>query len=144
MNFFGVNLGSVKLVLHIWFFSFVAGFVSASIAIYLSPHWKHKSIRLLMLLMVAVSVWSLAYGMELISPNLVIKLWWVKVEYFGAVWVGVLIFSFIVTITWKKWQLNTTGYVLLSIVPVIVIILVLTNSDHHLMWSIAWLDLGGR
>lgn len=126
------------------FFSFVAGFVSASIAIYLSPHWKHKSIRLLMLLMVAVSVWSLAYGMELISPNLVIKLWWVKIEYFGAVWVGVLLFSFILTITWKKWQLNTTGYVLLSIVPVIVIILVLTNSDHHLMWSIAWLDLGGR
>ena len=94
------------------FFSFVAGFVSASIAIYLSPHWKHKSIRLLMLLMVAVSVWSLAYGMELISPNLVIKLWWVKIEYFGAVWVGMLLFCFILTVVCIFSYLNLTVYFL--------------------------------
>lgn len=92
-----------------------------------------------MLLMIAVAVWSLAYGMEFISPNLVLKLWWVKVEYFAVVWVGMLLFNFILTVTRKKWQLNKTGYALLSIIPIITILLVLTNSYHHLMWSLAWL-----
>ncbi|MCK5099566.1 MAG: PAS domain S-box protein, partial [Desulfobacteraceae bacterium] len=126
------------------FFSFIAGFISVSIAIYLSPYWKNKSARLLMLLLISVAIWSLAYGMELISPNLIIKLWWVKAEYFGVVWVGMLFFCFILTITWKKWHINKTGYALLSIIPVTTIILALTNSDHHLMWKLAWLDLSGK
>jgi len=125
-------------------FSFVAASVSVAIAIYLAPHWKNISVRVLIFLMVAVAVWSLAYGMEFISPDLTLKLWWVKVEYFGAAWVGPLIFSFILVIAGGKWQLNKTGYVLLSFVPLLVIILVLTNNDHHLMWSHAWLDLSGR
>jgi PAS domain S-box-containing protein len=125
-------------------FSFIAGFISASIAIYLAPHWKNKSARILLLLQVAIALWSLAYGMEFFSPHLVLKLWWVKVEYFGVVWIGMLFFSFVVTITKKKWQVNKTGYALLSIVPIMVILLVLTNNNHHLMWSLAWLDLGGR
>jgi len=126
------------------FFSFVSGFVSASIAIYLSPYWKNKSARLLMFLMVASAVWCLSYGMELISPNLVLKLWWVRVEYFGVVWIGMLFFCFMLAIAGGKWQLNKTGYLLLSIVPAVVIILALTNSSHHLMWRLAWLDLSGR
>jgi len=126
------------------FFSFIAGLISVSIAVYLSPYWKNKSARLLMLLMVAVAIWSLAYGMELISPNLIIKLWWVKVEYSGVVWVGMLIFSFTLTIARESWQLNKTGYALLSIVPVITLILVLTNGYHNFMWSLAWLELAGK
>ena len=126
------------------FFSFTAGFVSAAIVIYLSPHWKNKSARALMLLMSAVSIWSLAYGMEFISPNLMIKLFWVKVEYIGNVWIGPLLFGFIVSMARKKWQPGKTGYLLLSIVPVITLFLVFTNSAHHLMWSLAWLDFGGR
>ena len=94
--------------------------------------------------MVSISIWSIAYGMELISPNLMIKLWWVKVEYFGAAWVGTLLFCFIVSIASKKWHLNKTGYFLLSVVPVIILILVLTNNYHHLMWNLAWLDISGK
>ena len=126
------------------FFSFLAGFISLSIAIYLSPYWKNKSAILLLLLMISVTVWSFAYGMELICPDLIIKLLWVKIEYFGAVWVGVMLFSFILTIAWEKWHINKTGYALLSIIPIITIILVLTNDYHHIMWNLAWLDLSGR
>jgi len=126
------------------FFSFTAGIISASIAVYLSPHWKNKSARILLLLLVAVAIFSMAYGMEFISPNLVMKLWWVKVEYFGVVWIGMLFFSFMVSITGGKWQMGKTGYALLSLIPIMVILLILTNDNHHLMWSLAWLDLGGR
>ncbi|MCK5311136.1 MAG: PAS domain-containing protein, partial [Desulfobacteraceae bacterium] len=126
------------------FFSFVAGFLSVSIAIYLSPYWKNISARLLMLLMISGTVWSMAYGMELISPNLNIKLWWVKTEYFGAVWVGLLLFCFIISVACKKWHIKKTGYALLSIIPIITIILVLTNNSHNLMWDLAWIDISGR
>lgn len=124
-------------------FSFSAGAVSGSIAIYLSPHWKNTTARILTLLMAAVAIWSLAYGMEFISPTLLLKLWWVKIEYCGAVWIGMLLFIFVILITKKKRLLNNTGYIVLSIVPVLTILLVLTNNDHHLVWKLAWLELGG-
>lgn len=97
-----------------------------------------------MLLTAVTAIWSLSYGMELISPNMVLKLWWVKIEYLGAAWVGLLIFCFITTITAKKSQVTKTGYLLLSIVPLLTILLVLTNDHHHLMWEHVWLDLSGR
>jgi PAS domain S-box-containing protein len=125
------------------FSSFTAGFVSLAMAGYLSPHWENKSARLLMLLTVATAIWSLSYGMELISPDMELKLWWVKIEYFGAVWVGMLIFCFITTVTGGK-PLTKAGYLLLSIVPILVIFLVLTNDLHHLMWRSVRLDLTGR
>ncbi|MCP3899561.1 MAG: hypothetical protein GY707_07605, partial [Desulfobacteraceae bacterium] len=90
------------------FLSLLAGFISLSIAIYLFPYWKNKSVRLLLLLVIAVSLWSFAYGMEFFSPSLILKLWWVKVEYIGAVWVGILLFSFIIIISGKKWQVTKT------------------------------------
>jgi PAS domain S-box-containing protein len=124
-------------------FSFLAGFISLTIAIYLAPFWKNKSARLLMLLVVSVAVWSLAYGMELISTYLTLKLWWVKVEYFGATWIGMLIFSFVLTITEKKMQLNKTGYALLSIIPIVILLCVVTNDHHHLVWTNAWHNLSG-
>ncbi|MDA8134566.1 MAG: PAS domain S-box protein [Desulfobacteraceae bacterium] len=126
------------------FFSFAAGFVSLSLSIYLSPHWKNASARILMMLTAATAIWSLAYGMELISPDMALKLWWVKIEYLGAVWVGMLIFCFITTIATKKSQVTRTGYLMLSLVPLLAILLVLTNDHHHLMWHHAWLDLNGR
>ncbi|NOX32166.1 MAG: PAS domain S-box protein [Deltaproteobacteria bacterium] len=124
-------------------FSFIAALVSVSIAIYLFPHWKNYPARVLMFLMVAVGIWSFTYGMEFISPDLVLKIWWVKAEYIGAVWIGMLLFCFVLAMAGKK-RLGKKGYMLLSIVPLTVIILVFTNSNHHLMWSLAWLDLSGR
>jgi PAS domain S-box-containing protein len=126
------------------FFSFAAGFVSLSLTIYLSPHWKNTSARILMLLMAVTAIWSLAYGMELISPDMVLKLWWVKIEYLGGVWVGMLVFCFITTIAAEKYQVTQTGYLLLSLVPLLAILLVLTNDHHHLMWQHVWLDLSGK
>ncbi len=125
-------------------FSLLAGFISLSIAIYLSPYWKNKSAKVLLLLAVSTAVWSFAYGMEFLSPSLILKLWWVKIEYLGAVWVGMLLFSFIVIISGKKWFVTKTGYFFLSIIPIITIILAWTNDYHHLIWSSAWLELSGR
>ena len=116
------------------FFSFASGFVSLGMVIYLSPYWKNKSAGILMLLMAAVSMWSLTYGMELISPAMDLKLWWMKTEYFGASWIGMLLFCFISAIVTGKPQIGGTGY----------LFLVLTNDRHHLIWQNVWLDPGGK
>ncbi len=124
-------------------FSFIAGFISLGIAIYLSPHWKNISARLLTLLVICIAVWSFGYGMEFFSPDLALKLWWVKIEYFGNVWLGPILFSFILSITQKPLK-HRTSYILLSILPVIFIALVLTNDLHHLMWERAWIETDSR
>jgi PAS domain S-box-containing protein len=121
--------------------SFTAGIVSVLIAIYLAPYWKNISARILLLLMIAVAIWSLAYGMECISPNMEMKLWWVHAQYLGVVWIGILILSFVLLVTKQKYKIKKTGYMLLCIIPVLIIILAFTNDSHHLMWSSAWLDL---
>nr|NJM02092.1 PAS domain S-box protein [Desulfobacula sp.] len=125
------------------FSSFTAGFVSLSMAGCLSPHWNNKSARILTLLVAATAIWSLSYGMELVSPDMELKLRWVKIEYFGAVWVGMLIFCFVTAAAGGK-PLTKAGYLLLSVGPILVIFLVLTNDLHHLMWRSARLDLTGR
>ena len=97
-----------------------------------------------MLLMTAITLWSLTYGMELISSTTALKLWWMKMEYFGVSWIGMLLFCFISTSVAKKRQMTGTSYMVLSIVPLMVIALVLTNDHHHLMWHEVWLDLDGK
>ncbi len=122
------------------FFSFLAGFVSLAIAIYLSPHWQNKSAGKLILLMAAIAVWSLAYGMEFLSPGLALKLFWVKVEYCGSVWIGILILNFILSLTDVKLNLNRMGYSFLCAVPVLVLYLVMTNDTYHMMWGSVWIE----
>ncbi|MCF6248342.1 MAG: PAS domain S-box protein [Desulfobacula sp.] len=124
-------------------FSFIGGFIALFIAVYLSPHWKNISARLLALLLVAIAIWSMAYGMEFFSPSLTLKLWWVKIEYIGSVWVGVLLYYFILSIT-KKRPVKKISFVLLSMIPTLFVLLVLTNNQHHLMWNLAWIDFSAR
>lgn len=93
-------------------------------------------------LVMAIAVWSIGYGMEFFSPTLRLKLWWVKFEYFGNVWLGPLLFSFVLSIT--KTRLNRYArYFLLLLPPVVFTLLALTNSGHHLMWERAWIHDGG-
>ncbi len=124
-------------------FSFLSAAISISMAVILSPHWKNISARLLWLLVMAIAFWSFGYGMEYVSPSLSWKLWWVKFEYCGAVWVGMLVFCFIASVVFKKHHITWTGYFFLCIIPACVLILALTNPHHHLVWKLAWVETDG-
>ncbi|MBA3012421.1 MAG: PAS domain S-box protein [Proteobacteria bacterium] len=122
------------------FFSLISGMISAAIAIYLT-HYRYKtSARQLSLLMAGVSVWSMGYGMEFLSPTLFLKLWWVRVEYIGAAWVGVLMFKFICSATGKAYPLKKQLDFIFLMVPVLTIFLAATNEFHGMMWHHAWLE----
>lgn len=127
--------------MHIYgFFTFVPGILSLGIAVYLSPYWQNKRARILMLLMAAIALWSITYGMEVISPTLEMKIWWMKTEYFGVTWICMLLFCFICAMLDDKPKIAPMGYLLLSLCPLAVIFLVLTNDGHHLMWQSVWLN----
>jgi PAS domain S-box-containing protein len=93
---------------------------------------------MLSLLVIAIAVWSVGYGMEFFSPSLTLKMWWVRFEYFGNIWLGPICLYFILSIT-KKGVSRHKGWFLLCLPPLIFLVLVLTNPHHHLMWERAWI-----
>jgi membrane-associated HD superfamily phosphohydrolase len=79
--------------------SFISGLIAVVCIIYLGPYWKNRSAGQLLLLMTAVAIWSVSYGMEFISPGFQLKLYWVKIEYLGALWIGPFLLTFILSLT---------------------------------------------
>ena len=96
LELLGIELQTVSVAQ-----AFASAMISLALAVYLAPQWRAPSARCLLLLLVSVAVWSAAYGMEFKSIDLETKLWWVRTEYLGAVWVGVFYFQFAMTITGK-------------------------------------------
>jgi diguanylate cyclase (GGDEF)-like protein/PAS domain S-box-containing protein len=86
-------------------------------------------------MMFSVSVWSLGYGLEFLTPGLSDKVFWSKVEFFGIASVTVFAFYFSATYTGRNNLLTIRNQVLLWIVPSITIILVWTDTYHDLIWK---------
>ncbi len=86
-------------------------------------------------LMLCMSIWTLAYGLEIALPTLPLKLTAVGVEFIGIVSVPVCLLFFSLEFTGKNHWLTARKRLLLWIVPLLTLILVWTNEHHHLMWN---------
>lgn len=84
-------------------------------------------------LMVAVTVWTLMYALELESATLRTKLLWVKAQYPGIVFVPVAWLAFSLEYTGRERWVTPRRLALLAIVPLITLALVWTNAAHGLM-----------
>ncbi|MCB2145342.1 MAG: PAS domain S-box protein [Deltaproteobacteria bacterium] len=123
--------------------AFAASAISAALIVYLIPQWHTPSTRSLLLLMGSVAIWSFCYGMEFKSPALETKLGWVRAEYLGAAWTGLLFFRFSMAISGRKsWLAGPKSWSLL-IVPLLTLVGVYTNDRHHLIWVSAWIESSG-
>ena len=90
-----------------------------------------------------VAFWSFSYGLEFKSAGLEAKRFWVRVEYLGVAWVGVLYFQFTMTLIGKgAWLKGSRGKTIL-ILPALTILAVFTNPYHQLIWSRVWIDHSG-
>ncbi len=119
--------------------SFISGMAIMGLGIYLIHEWQNKGARHLIFLLAASSIWCVTYGMELLSSDLSTKLIWVRLEYFGAGTVALLLCRFILVTTGKlallpRWVVNG-----LWVIPIIIILSAFTNQWHHLLWRDAWL-----
>jgi len=97
--------------------------------------WQRRSISL--------AVWSCGYAMELSSLTLSTALWWVRLEYVGIVSAPVAWLWFTAEYTDSLPWLNRRRVWLLGIVPVLTMVMILTNDVHRLFWQSIILSRNG-
>lgn len=95
------------------------------------------------LLMLAVAEWSLGYALELLSPDLTIKIVWDNIAWFGAACAPTLWLVFVLQHTNRAAWLTRRNLALLVIEPFVTIVLVWTNQWHGLVESSIKLDDSG-
>ncbi len=96
-----------------------------------------------MLIMLAVTEWSWANVLQLVSPDLSVKIFWVKVQYLGIVTLPPAMLIFALQYSGREKWLTRRNLALLAIAPSITILLVWTNEAHRLIWVKHWLDTSG-
>jgi diguanylate cyclase (GGDEF)-like protein len=89
----------------------------------------------LMVVLIAVAEWNVAYAMEIAGEGLGPKLLWAKLEYIGIVTIPVAILAFALDYTGRREWLTRTRVAWLSVLPLATLLLVATNESHGLVWS---------
>ncbi|MCG8637001.1 MAG: ATP-binding protein [Desulfobacterales bacterium] len=121
--------------------SIFSGMASIGLAVYLIHDRQNKGARQMLFLLVCSGIWSVGYGLELLCPDLAVKLWWVRVEYIGAATVGLMLFRFVLMVTGPSGMLAGKWVNWLWVVPALVILAGFTNQWHHLLWRDVWLSV---
>ena len=101
---------------------------------------KSAEIKYLIYLELFVSIWAITYSFEFAYSDLITKIFWSKLSYLGIAFLPVCYYLFATAFSQKNYIINHGKTVLLSIVPIITIVLVLTNEKHNLIWSSITLD----
>ena len=99
--------------------------------------------RLFALFALAACIWAVSYTFEILASDLAGKLLWAKAGYIGSVSVPVAWLAFTLQYTGREKSLNPRVLALASIIPVVTLLLVLTEGVHHLVWSSVSLATSG-
>lgn len=93
--------------------------------------------------MLAVTIWAAGYAVELGVPTMEAKTLAAQVEYLGIVSVILFWFFFMLAYTGYTSWLSFRNVFLFSVEPVLVVLLVWTNSSHHWFWNTITLETSG-
>ena len=122
------------------FVLFVTAILCALLALYT---WQHRTVdgaRLLVIILVACTLDMVAYGGELLADDLPGKLFFVQLRYLA---IAISIPSFILAALWyaghDQW-LKPHRVALLTILPTLSMLILLTNDWHHLHYATVGLD----
>ncbi len=116
-------------------FTGLAGILSLSLAFLAWSHRRARGAVYFILLMIAVSVWSLSNAVESMPWNVQTKILWSQISYIGVVSVGPL--WLLLTLNYSQHLRHWTSrhILLLWIVPLVILVLVATNQHHGLIWT---------
>ncbi len=93
--------------------------------------------------MLALAVWTLAYGLELASTSLTVMLFWIKIEYLGIATIPALWLIFTIQYARRESWLTWPNLLLFFIIPALTLVLVWTNELHHLYYRSTSVDTRG-
>ena len=94
-----------------------------------------KGAKELVLLMFAAGLGATFLIFETASSTITEKIFWSKLEYIGGVFTPVLYLIFVMRFTGKDKFISLRNISLMLVVPVITLIMALTNETHNLIWS---------
>jgi diguanylate cyclase (GGDEF)-like protein/PAS domain S-box-containing protein len=121
----------------------IPGLISAALAIYAFNIRRVAGSRVFAFVMLAVSLWSLAYGAELACLTLEGIMLVIELEYLGIATVPVLWLILTLLYTGRSRWVNARTIIALFIVPFITLVLVSTSQFQHFYYSSISLDLSG-
>ncbi|HET7271425.1 MAG TPA: histidine kinase N-terminal 7TM domain-containing protein, partial [Rubrobacter sp.] len=112
---------------------------AAAISVVLAFYaWRRRDVlgaESLAFLMVAISVWTFGYALELAFPGIAGKIFWAKVQYLGIITLPVAWLAFALQYTNRTEWLTRSRLALLSGIPLVTLLLAFTNEAHNLIWS---------
>jgi PAS domain S-box-containing protein len=94
-----------------------------------------KGAKELAWLMLASGIGAFWIIFETAASTMTEKIFWAKLEYFGGVTTPVLYLILVLRFTGKDRLISFKNILLLFIIPVITLILTLTNENHNLIWD---------
>lgn len=125
----------------------VSGAVVALFLMYSVLRWQRNApgAWVMVAMLAASAVWSLAYMLELTSAELAQKVFWAKVQYIGIAPIAPIWFIFAYYSVRRKCPLlhRARQLGLLLIIPAITLSLVWSNELHGWVWRTTWLDTSG-
>ncbi len=95
------------------------------------------------ILMLFISVWSIAYSLELSSKTLQQMLFWINIEYLGIAVLPALWMVFTIRFTGNSKWLTKVNLFIIFLFPAISLLLVWTNSYHNLHYASVGIDNSG-
>ncbi len=119
---------------------FLTAFAATVTIIILWKYKKSPEVKYLMYLEFLVAIWAVTYAFEFGTGNLETKVLWSQLSYLGIAFLPVCYFLFTTAFSQKSNIINTRNVTLLLIIPVITLVLALTNNSHHLVWTNVTLD----
>lgn len=94
-----------------------------------------SAVKWFSIMMLCISVWSIAYAIELASGNLHQMLLFINFEYIGITFLPSAWIVFVIKFTGKSNWLTPLNYFKIFIFPAIALLLVWTNNLHHLHYQ---------
>jgi PAS domain S-box-containing protein len=94
-----------------------------------------RGARELAWLMIAAGIGAFWIILETSAPTVTEKIFWAKLEYLGGVSTPVFYLIFVLRFTGKDKYITLKNVLLLFIIPVITLVLTITNENHNLIWS---------
>ncbi|EON79397.1 hypothetical protein ADIS_0087 [Lunatimonas lonarensis] len=111
----------------------VSGIIPLLLALSAGKLRKSKEVTFFVFLMISSAVYSLGYAFELASVGLPQKVFFLNLQYFGAVFFGPVLFLMV----WHYSGSSAIPWIqrLVFVVPLITLVLVFTNGKHYLFYT---------
>ncbi len=113
----------------------IAAIVSLLLSIYAWRKKQNSTGIYLSLLLLSSALWSLFYGLEILSSNILIMKQYLFISYFGITTLPVFWLLFASRYTGSEKWIKTNSLILLFTIPVLTLIMQATNQFHSLFYK---------